>query len=71
MRSLYTACARHSILPISLQITARYDPAALPYSYGGYANVWKGEYCGLEVGVKVLKTCVTSDLKKITHVSHR
>ena len=69
MKSLYKTCARHSLSPKSLQIAACYDPAAVPYSHGGYADVWKGEYGGLEVGVKVLRTYVTSDLKKITYVS--
>ena len=69
MRSLYQMCARHSLHPRSLQITACYNPAAPPYSHGGFADVWKGEYDGLEVGVKVLRTCIGSDLEKITHVS--
>ena len=69
VKSLYKTCAHHSLYPRSLQIAACYDPADVPYSHGGYADVWKGEYRGVEVGVKVLRTYVTSDLKKITHVS--
>ena len=42
---------------------------AAPHSRGGYADVWKGQYRGLEVGVKVLRTCGKSDLERITHVS--
>ena len=69
MKSLYKTCARHSLLPRSLQITACYNPAATPHSHGGFADVWKGEYDGLEVGVKVLRTSSMSDFEKITHVS--
>ena len=69
MRSLYKTCARHSLLPGSLQIELCYNPMAAPHSRGGYADVWKGQYRGLEVGVKVLRTCGKSDLERITHVS--
>lgn len=39
-----------------------------PLCHGGFAEVWKGEYQGREVAVKVLKVYLTSDLDKITHV---
>ena len=64
-------CARHSLLPGSLQVELCYDPATVPHSRGGFADVWKGEYRGLEVGVKVLRTSTKSDLEKIARVSHR
>ena len=38
---------------------------------GGFGDVWKREYEGMEVAVKVLKTYANSDLQKITRVSHR
>ena len=69
MKSLYKTCARHSLLPRSLQIELYYDPAAVPHSRGGVADVWKKEYRGLEVAVKALRTSSESDLQKITHVS--
>lgn len=69
MKSLYKTCARHSLLPGSLQIGLCYDPAGVPHCRGGYADVWKGEHHGLEVAVKVLRTYTTSDLEKITRVS--
>ena len=71
MKFLYKVCARHSLLPRSLQIESCYDPMALPHSRGGFADVWKGEYRGTEVGVKVLRTCTKSDLEKVTRVSRR
>ena len=65
---MYNTCARYSLLPGSLQIAVSYDPAGVPHSHGGFANVWKGKYSGLEVAVKVLKTSFDSDLEKITRV---
>lgn len=69
MELLYEACAHHSLVPRSLQIGLCYNPASAPHSHGGFADVWKGEYSGLEVAVKVLRIHVSSDLKKITRVS--
>ena len=69
MKSLYNTCARYSLLPRSLRIELCYDPMTIPHSRGGFSDVWKGEYRGLEVGVKVLRTSTQSDLQKITRVS--
>ena len=69
MKSLYKMCAGHSLLPGSLQIQVYYNPATVPHSRGGFADVWKSEYHGLEVAVKALRTSSQSDLQKITHVS--
>ena len=62
-------CARHSLLPRSLQIEVSYDPAAVAHSRGGFADVWKGKYGDLGVAVKVLRTDVKSDLREISRVS--
>ena len=70
MKSLYKTCAHHSLLPRSLQVELCYDPATVPHYHGGFADVWKGEYHGLEVGVKVLRISTKSDLAKIAQVSH-
>jgi hypothetical protein len=40
---------------------------ALPWRF---ADVWKGNYGGQEVAVKVLRIYADSDLQKITRVSH-
>ena len=69
VNSLYKTCARHSIFPKSVQIAARYNPASAPHSHGGFADVWKGEYRGVEVAVKVLRISNRSDLKVIARVS--
>ena len=71
VKLLYEICARHSLVPKSLDIELSYDPVGAPRSRGGFADLWKGECRGREVGVKVLRTCAKSDLKEITHVSRR
>ena len=58
------------MLPRSLQIELCYNLAGIPHCRGGFADVWKGEYHGLEVAAKVLRIYATSDLQKITRVSH-
>ena len=40
-----------------------------PLYRGGYADVWKGEHCGRDVAVKVIRTYSNSDLQKIIGVS--
>jgi len=37
--------------------------------HGGFGDVWKCEYQGQDVAVKVLRRYVYSDLQKITRVS--
>ena len=41
-----------------------------PHSYGGFTDVYKCEYRGREVAVKVLKVRSNADSRKITHVSY-
>jgi len=65
VKSLYRMCARHSLLPESLRIKVWYDPATVPHSRGGFADVWKGKYRDREVTVKVLRTDSKSDIQKI------
>ena len=57
------------MLPRSVQIPLCYNRMDAPRYHGGFAEVWKGEYQGREVAVKVLKVYVTSDLVKITKVN--
>ena len=71
MRSLYKICASRILLPTSLQIELCDNPTGFALYRGGFRDVWKQEYEGLEVAVKVLRTYVNSDLRKITRVSHR
>ena len=61
-------CGQHALLPRALKITAQYDRTRDALYRGGFADVWKGEYDGREVAVKVLRTYSDSDLQKITGV---
>ena len=36
---------------------------------GGFADVWKGEHCGRDVAVKVLRIYSDSDLQRVAGVS--
>ena len=68
LRSLYKICGRQTILPRSLEIPPCYDPKDDPLCYGGFADVWKGEYRGREVAAKVLRVYKTSNLDRIKRV---
>jgi len=70
MKLLSGLCAQHSLLPRSLQIKPHYDPMGIAHSCGGSADVWKGEYRGSEVAVKVFRR-YTNSLQKVTHVSYQ
>ena len=69
LRRLYRACGSHGILPKTLRIPVCFDHTAYPLYRGGYADVWKGEHCGRDVAVKVIRTYSRSKLKKIIGVS--
>jgi len=66
LATLCKICGYQGLLPKSMQIPLCHNPMDNPLARGGYAEVWKGEYQGGEVAVKVLKVCQTSDLDKIT-----
>ena len=68
LRPLYRACGHHGLLPTSLKVTVCYDRDDYPLYKGGCADVWKGECCGREVAVKVIRAYSRSDLQKITKV---
>ena len=63
-------CASHTLLPGSLQIELCDNPTSVALYRGGYGDVYKREYEGQEVAVKALRIYVSSDLQKITRVSH-
>ena len=48
-----------------------YDRTRVALYKGGFADVWKGEYRGRDVAVKVIRTYSNSDLQKIVGVSGR
>ena len=58
------------MLPRSLQIQMFYDPMGVAHCHGGFGDIWKGKYHGLEVAVKAPRIYPTSDLRKITRVSY-
>ena len=62
-------CAGHILLPRSLQIELPDISTGDPLCRGGFGDVWKREYQGQEVAVKVLRRYANSDLQKITRVS--
>ena len=62
-------CGRHALFPTSLKIPVSFDRNGDPAFRGGFADVWKGEHCGQDVAVKVIRTYSTSDLQKVIGVS--
>ena len=69
MRFLYDVCGRDALLPRSLELPFSYNTTGDPLVGGGFADVWKGQYQGREVAVKVLRVFKTDDLKKTRKVS--
>jgi serine/threonine protein kinase len=70
LKSLYRTCGRHALLPGTLKIPVCYDRTGTALYRGGYADVWKGQHCGRDVAVKVIRTCSNDDLQKIVGVSY-
>jgi hypothetical protein len=70
LKSLYRTCGRHALLPRALKIPVRYDRTGVALYRGGFADVWKGEYCGRDVAVKVIRTYSHCDLQKIVGVGY-
>lgn len=68
LKLLYKTCGRCVLLPKTLEIPVCYDRASDALFRGGYADVWKGEHCGRDVAVKVIRLYSTSDLRKIIGV---
>ena len=68
LRALYRICGRHGLLPRSLQTPPCHDRSGAPLYRGGFADVWRGEYQGRNVAVKVLRLYSTSDAVKIRFV---
>ena len=71
LRWVYRLCGRHGLLPKTLKIPICYDRTGYPRYSGGNADVWKGEYDGRDVAVKVIRTYSSDNLKKILGVSCR
>ncbi|KAF9644747.1 kinase-like protein, partial [Thelephora ganbajun] len=65
LRSLYRICGSQALLPKSLQVPVHYDSMGVPHARGGFADVWKGQYDGLEVAAKALRLYSRDNLEKI------
>ena len=66
---MYRTCGRHALLPTAMKVVAQYDRTGGALYRGGFADVWKGDHCGREVAVKVIRTYAKGDLRKVVGVS--
>ena len=71
LRLLYRTCGHHAIIPSTLTVLVDYDRTDDALYRGGYADVWKGEYRGREVAVKVIRLYSRDVLKNVINVCHR
>lgn len=71
LRLLYRTCGYHALLPRTLSVLVSYDRTSDALYRGGFGDVWKGEYRGRDVAVKVIRTYSNGDSQKITHVCFR
>ena len=66
---LYRTCGYHALVPKAFKVLVYYDGTSDPLFRGGFADVWKGEFFGRAVAVKVIRTDSKSGLKKFIEVS--
>jgi len=71
LKLLYKMCGRHALLPEALKIPVYNCRTGVALYRGGFGDVWKEDYCGRDVAVKVLRTYSNSDLQKIIGVGPR
>lgn len=71
LKLLYKTCGHYALLPRVLNVPVHYDRNTDEVYRGGYADVWKGEYCGQDVAIKVIRTYSKCELKKVINVSCR
>ena len=71
LKSLYRTCGRRALLPTAMKIIVQYDRTGSALYRGGFADVWKGDHCGREVAVKVMRTYTKGDLQRVIGVSCR
>jgi len=69
LKSLYKMCGRHALLPTSLKVPVSFEQTGHALYRGGFADVWKGEHCGRDVAVKVIRIYSDSDLHRVVGVS--
>ena len=70
LESLYRTCGHHALLPRSLKIPVCYDRTGTALYRGGFADVWKGQHCGRDVAVKVIRTYSDDDLQRVIGVRY-
>ena len=70
LKTLYRMCGRHALLPGVLKVPICYDRTGAALYRGGFADVWKGQHCGRDVAVKVIRTYTNNILQKTIHVSY-
>ena len=69
--TLRKICGHQGLLPRSVQIPLCFNQLGAPLYRGGYADVWKSQYDGRDVAVKVLRIYSTSDYEKMASVGSR
>ena len=52
-----------------MKVSACYDQTSNALYRGGSADVWKGDYHGKDVAVKVIRTYSNDELRKVINVS--
>ena len=69
LRSLCKMCGRHALLPTTLKTPISFERTGNITYRGGFADVWKGEYRGQDVAVKVIRIYSDSELQRVIGVS--
>ena len=70
LKLLYKSCGHHALLPRTLKIPVCYDRTGTALYRGGFADVWKGQHCGRDVAVKVIRTYSDDDLQRVIGVGY-
>ena len=68
LNRLCKTCSRHRVIPTSMHIPDCSE-GSVEVESGGFADISRGTYQGLQVAIKVVRTYVTSDLDTIRSVS--
>jgi len=70
LRTLCKLCGRHALLPTTLKTPISFERTGDALYRGGFADVWKGEYRGRDVAVKVIRIYSNSELQRVIGVSY-
>ena len=69
VKLLYKTCSHHALLPRALEVLVDYDRTGDALYHGGFGDVWRGEFCGRDVAVKVVRIYSHSELQRVINVS--